>query len=248
MDRETGPFGLKKQFSYQEVLRAIQQQPYDILVPARVGLRTWEDPFYQNMRQDQASYQGDVAKSGFSHEAPFQPPQRDEVYYDARSDAGGEDPPYSGSGGGRGPPPPPPPPPPPGNLGVLADLFRQRPGNQPIQSGFMAPPEVEAPPSAVPRSAIGHTQLPARGRGSAPNPSRRSPASFSRWGRPFERVLALVPWSVLARLAQPMALALLPWEGKHCAGSGTFAMERCAHSIRRMAIFGVQLIKLATLS
>ena len=74
MDRETGPFGLTKQFSYQEVLRAIQQQPYDIPVPARVGLRTWDDPFYQNMIQDQASYQGDVAKSGFSHEAPFQPP------------------------------------------------------------------------------------------------------------------------------------------------------------------------------
>ena len=93
MDRETGPFGLKKQFSYQEVLRAIQQQPYDIPVPARVGLRTWDDPFYQNMIQDQASYQGDVAKSGFSHEAPFQPPPRDEVYYDARSDAGDKAPP-----------------------------------------------------------------------------------------------------------------------------------------------------------
>ena len=97
MDRETGPFGLKKQFTYQEVLRAIQQQPYDIPVPARVGLRTWDDPFYQNMIQDQASYQGDVAKSGFSHEAPFQPPPRDEVFYDAWSD---EDP-YSGSGGGE---------------------------------------------------------------------------------------------------------------------------------------------------
>ena len=35
MDRETGPFGLKKQFSYQEVLRNIQQQPYDVPVPAR---------------------------------------------------------------------------------------------------------------------------------------------------------------------------------------------------------------------
>ena len=93
MDRETGPFGLKKQFSYQEVLRAIQQQPYDIPVPARAGLRTWDDPFYQNMIQDQASYQGDVAKSGFSHEAPFQPPPRDEVYCDARSDALDEAPP-----------------------------------------------------------------------------------------------------------------------------------------------------------
>ena len=43
MDREMGPFGLKKQFSYQEVLRATQQQPSDIPVPAREGLRTWDD-------------------------------------------------------------------------------------------------------------------------------------------------------------------------------------------------------------
>ena len=75
------------------MLRAIQQQPYDIPVPARVGLRTWDDLFYQNMTQDQAAYLGDVAKSGFSHEAPFQPPPRDEAFYDARSDAGAEAPP-----------------------------------------------------------------------------------------------------------------------------------------------------------
>ena len=37
MDRETGPYGLKKQFSYQEVLRNIQQQPYDIPVPREGG-------------------------------------------------------------------------------------------------------------------------------------------------------------------------------------------------------------------
>ncbi len=83
-------------------------------MPARAGLRTWDNPFYPNMIQDQAAYQGDVAKSGFSHEAPFQLPQRDEVYYDARSDAGGEDS-YSGSCGRQGPPTPP------GNLGVFAD-------------------------------------------------------------------------------------------------------------------------------
>ena len=71
MDRETGPFGLKKQFSYQEVLRSIQQQPYDIPVPARTGLRRWDDPFYQNLIQGQGSYLGDVARSGFSHEAPY---------------------------------------------------------------------------------------------------------------------------------------------------------------------------------
>ena len=57
--------------------------------------------------------------------------------------------------------------PPPGNLGVFADLFGQRLGNQPIQSGCMAPPPV-APPRAVPRSTADHAQLPAGGRGSAP--------------------------------------------------------------------------------
>ena len=102
MDRETGPFGLKKQFSYQEVLRNIQQQPYNIPVPARAGLRTWDDPIYQNMIQSQAAYMGDVAKSGFSHEAPYQPPPRDEVFYDASSDAAFEQAPYAGNGG---PPP-----------------------------------------------------------------------------------------------------------------------------------------------
>ena len=99
MDRETGPFGLKKQFSYQEVLRNIQQQPYNIPVPARAGLRTWDDPIYQNMIQSQAAYMGDVAKSGFSHEAPYQPPPRDEVFYDAGSEAAFEQAPYAGSGG-----------------------------------------------------------------------------------------------------------------------------------------------------
>ena len=165
MDRETGPFGLKKQFSYQEVLRNIQQQPYDIPVPARVGLRTWDDPFYQNMIQSQAAYLGDVAKSGFSHEAPYQPPPRDEVFYDANSDAGDLPPAYPRGG----PPPPPPgnlgvfsalydqppdtdphaggvsyypPPPPPGNLGVFSALYGQRPGTDPHAGGvsYYPPP------------------------------------------------------------------------------------------------------------
>ena len=107
--------------------------------------------FYQNMIQDQAAYMGDVANSGFSHEAPFQPPPRDEVFYDAQSEfAGGRDVPYPGSGGGGGSGRGPPPPPPPGNLGVFADLFGQRPGNLPIQSGYMAPPEVQPPPVQFP--------------------------------------------------------------------------------------------------
>ena len=130
MDRETGPFGLKKQFSYQEVLRNIQQQPYDVPVPARAGLRRWDDPFYQNLIQGQGAYLGDVAKSGFSHEAPYQPPPRDEAFYDARSefseDPGGLQAPSSG---GR------PPPPPPGNLGVFSALYDRNdaPGSAPFQ-------------------------------------------------------------------------------------------------------------------
>ncbi len=55
MDRESGPFGTKKQFSYQEVLRNIQQQPYDIPVPPRTGLRRWDDPFYQHLIQGHGS-------------------------------------------------------------------------------------------------------------------------------------------------------------------------------------------------
>ena len=103
MDRETGPFGLKKQLSYQEVLRNIQHQPYDVPVPARAGLRKWDDPFYQNLIQGQGAYLGDVAKSGFSHEAPYQPPPRDEAFYDARSEFSDLPAP---AGGGRPPPPP----------------------------------------------------------------------------------------------------------------------------------------------
>ena len=176
MDRETGPYGLKKQFSYQEVLRAIQQQPHSIKVPPRAGLRQWDDPFYQNLIQGQGAYLGDVAKSGFSHEAPYTPPPRDEAFYDARSDFGDVS---VGSGGGRPPPPPPGnlgvfsqlfegddpgrpfdlpdenaghwgflPPPPPGNPGVFSALYGQRAGNQPIQSGFVAPFPV-APPVQI---------------------------------------------------------------------------------------------------
>ena len=114
---------------------------------------------------------GDAARSGFSHEAPYQPPPRDEVFYDAGSDAGDLPPAYRG-----GPPPPPPgnmgvfsalydqppdtdpqsggvsyysPPPPPGNLGVFSALYGQRPGNMPIQSGFVAPFPI-GPPVQLP--------------------------------------------------------------------------------------------------
>ena len=85
--------GLRKNFSYQEVLRAIGQQPLDLPVPARVGLKAYEDIFFSNLINDQSSYVGDLKKAGFSHEAPYEPPSRPDVYYDARSEAGAE-PPY----------------------------------------------------------------------------------------------------------------------------------------------------------
>ena len=94
MDRDYGPMGLRKNCSYQEVLRAIGQQPLDLPVPARVGLKAYEDIFFSNLINDQSSYVGgELKKSGFSHEFPYEPPPRPEVYYDARSDAGSE-PPY----------------------------------------------------------------------------------------------------------------------------------------------------------
>ena len=77
---------------------------------------------------------GGLKKTGFSHEAPYEPPQRPEVYYDARSDAGA-DPPYLPDGG-EGPHPPPPS----GNLGAFQGLFGTRTGNMPIQSGYYATP------------------------------------------------------------------------------------------------------------
>ena len=78
-------------------------------------------------------------QKGFSHEAPYEPPQRPEVYYDAMSDAGA-DPPYVPDGGGGPPPPPPPPPPPGGNQGAFQGLFGTRTGNTPTQSGYYATP------------------------------------------------------------------------------------------------------------
>ena len=113
--------GFEKNFSYDEVLRAIRQQPLDVPVPKRVGLKTYEDIFFSNLINDQSSYLGDVKKTGFSHEAPYEPPPRPEVYFDARSDAGDgvlTEPPYTPHSRGGGPPPPPPPPP--GNLCVCS--------------------------------------------------------------------------------------------------------------------------------
>ena len=65
MDRDYGPMGLRKNFSYQEVLRAIGQQPLDLPVPARVGLKAYEDIFFSNLINDQSSYVGDLTKNRF---------------------------------------------------------------------------------------------------------------------------------------------------------------------------------------
>ena len=140
--------GLRKNLSYDEVLRAIGQQPLDLPVPKRVGLKTYEDIFFSNLINDQSSYLGDVKKTSFSHEAPYEPPPRPEVYFDARSDAGDgvlTEPPYMPESRGGGPPPPPPPPPPPGNLGVFEGLFGSRTGNMPIQTGYYATPFSQNP-------------------------------------------------------------------------------------------------------
>ena len=154
MDRDYGPMGLRKNFDYDEVLRAIGQQPLDLPTPKRVGLKTYEDIFFNNMVNDQSSYSGDAKKGGFSHETPYEPPARPDVFYDARSD--GAQTPFPSDGpqalsSGFGPPPPPPP----GGYGVFEGMFGNRPGNQPIQSGYAAtqleqpPVQVPVPPNAV---------------------------------------------------------------------------------------------------
>ncbi len=52
--------GLRENFSYNEVLRAIVQQPLDLPIPKRIGLKTYEDIFFSNMINDQSSYAGDL--------------------------------------------------------------------------------------------------------------------------------------------------------------------------------------------
>ena len=63
MDRDYGPMGLRKNFNYDEVLRAIGQQPLDLPAPKRVGLKTYEDIFFSNLINDQSSYVGDLKKN-----------------------------------------------------------------------------------------------------------------------------------------------------------------------------------------
>jgi len=123
MDRDYGPMGLRKAFSYDEVLRAIGQQPLDLPAPKRAGLKTYEDIFFSNLINDQSSYSGDAKKGGFSHELPYEPPARPDVFYDARSEGGAQTP-FPGDeepqalSSGFGPPPPPLP----GGYGVFESL------------------------------------------------------------------------------------------------------------------------------
>ena len=133
MDREYGPMNLRKQNQLRRGAASDRTTALDLPVPQRVGLKTYEDIFFSNLINDQSSYLGDVKKPGFSHEAPYEPPQRPEVYYDAMLDAGA-DPPYVPDGRGS------PPPPPPGNQGAFQGLFGSRTGNMPIQSGYYATP------------------------------------------------------------------------------------------------------------
>ena len=167
MDREYGPMGLRKGFSYDEVMRAIGQE--SLPVPKRVGLKTYEDIFFSNLVNDQSSYGGDIKKGGFSHETPYEPPARPEVFYDARPDGaqtpGPTDEPQALSSG-FGPPPPPPP----GGYGIFESLYGNRPGNQPMQSGYYASvseqPQVQV---SIPPNAAYNT-LVEEGRNPAPQP------------------------------------------------------------------------------
>ena len=124
-----GPLGLRQEYTYDEVLRAIGQQPLDLPHPKRTGLKTYEDIFYSNLINDQTAYQGDHAKSGFAHDAPRPPPHRPDVYFDARSDHGGGGGDGDDDGDGQGPSHP----------------FGRMPDRLPIQSGRLLPDFVGEP-------------------------------------------------------------------------------------------------------
>ena len=68
MDRQYGPMGLRKNFGYDEVLRAIGQQPLDLPAPKRAGLKTYESILFSNLINDQSSYDGGAKKGGLGRE------------------------------------------------------------------------------------------------------------------------------------------------------------------------------------
>ena len=208
--------GLRKNFDYDEVLRAIGQQPLDLPAPKRVGLKTYEDIFFNNLINDQSSYSGDVKKGGFSHEVPYEPPARPDVYYDARSD--GAQTPFPSDeaqtlSSGFGPPPPPPP----GGYGVFESLYGNRPGNQPMQSGYFAT-QFEQPPmqAPVPPNAAYNT-LVEEGRNPPPEP----PGIFQQMGQ---------------NLADSARAGAINQAGQMGAALGSQALQRVGGAVRDGAV------------
>ena len=147
MESRFGPMGLRQEYTYDEVLRAISEQPLNLDYPKRVGLRTYEDIFFNNLINDSMAYQGEPGKSGFYHDMPRQPPSRPDVYFDARSDEGGGG--GQGGGGGRGYG---------GDGQGPGHPFGRLPMNLPIQSGQLLPdfvgPPMQAPDLPNPRHNI----------------------------------------------------------------------------------------------
>jgi hypothetical protein len=45
MESHYGPMGLRREHTYDEVMRAISEQPLKLEHPKRMGLRTYEDIF-----------------------------------------------------------------------------------------------------------------------------------------------------------------------------------------------------------
>ena len=126
-----GPLGLRKEYSYAEIMRAIENQPLELQHPKRAGLKQYEDIFFNNLINDQMAYQGDPAKGGFAHDAPRQKPHRPDVFFDADDGQGGN----RGDDGddGQGPSHP----------------FGRLPARLPIESGHLLPDFV-GPPLQLP--------------------------------------------------------------------------------------------------
>ena len=47
MESRYGPMGLRQEYTYDEVMHAISEQPLNLDYPKRVGLRTYEDIFFK---------------------------------------------------------------------------------------------------------------------------------------------------------------------------------------------------------
>ena len=141
MESRYGPMGLRQEYTYDEVMRPISDQPLKLDYPKRIGLRTYEDIFFNNLIHDGMAYQGEPQRSGFYHDMPRQPLSRPDVYFDARSDDG------EGGGGGGG-----------GDGQGPSHPFGRLPMNLPIQSGQLLPdfvgPPMQAPDLPNPRRNI----------------------------------------------------------------------------------------------